>query len=258
MEAAAAEAGGYGDVQTQVSMLELLGLLRAVRCCHAAPPPVHPCQRVSATPSWWSGIDDMHRWQAGALTHAPLAHAQGLASQPQEAPAGGKRKRRADSRTSTPPGYRGGGREPAYSPEPGDGSRVSPASRRAREALDAGGAPAPKRSANNKCEECGTTETPTWRRDGPVLLCNACGLRRKKNPQRLQQQQAAAAVRAAAAAAAEQQHKHVQQHQLHMHAGPPQPWEQPGARHMSDASQEPSMSHHHHHIQHSPSPQPGP
>ena len=25
-------------------------------------------------------------------------------------------------------------------------------------------------------------ETPTWRRWGPTLLCNACGLRRKKNP----------------------------------------------------------------------------
>lgn len=33
-----------------------------------------------------------------------------------------------------------------------------------------------------QCEECGTTETPTWRRWGPTLLCNACGLRRKKNP----------------------------------------------------------------------------
>ncbi len=59
------------------------------------------------------------------------------------------------------------------------------ASRRGRDGngeADAGGAPAAKRSANNKCEECGTTETPTWRRWGPTLLCNACGLRRKKSP----------------------------------------------------------------------------
>lgn len=63
---------------------------------------------------------------------------------------------------------------------------------------EAGAAPAPKRSANNKCEECGTTETPTWRRWGPTLLCNACGLRRKKSPRsaaaRQQQPPAAAPV----------------------------------------------------------------
>ena len=118
---------------------------------------------------------------------------QGLAGQPQQAEAqgsGGKRKRRA----GTPPGGRRG-REAGHSPEPGEtGSRLSSGSR----AGTGSGGPPPKRSSNNKCEECGTSETPTWRRDGPTLLCNACGLRRKKNPNRgllQQQQQAAAAAR---------------------------------------------------------------
>jgi GATA zinc finger len=28
------------------------------------------------------------------------------------------------------------------------------------------------------CAQCGETNTPTWRRAGGQLLCNACGLRR--------------------------------------------------------------------------------
>ncbi len=28
------------------------------------------------------------------------------------------------------------------------------------------------------CAVCGETQTPTWRRAGGQLLCNACGLRR--------------------------------------------------------------------------------
>ena len=63
------------------------------------------------------------------------------------------------------------------------------------------GAPQPKRAANNKCEECGTTETPTWRRWGPTLLCNACGLRRKKSPKSSAAARAPQPQPAAAAAA---------------------------------------------------------
>ncbi|BDA42199.1 hypothetical protein COCOBI_03-0860 [Coccomyxa sp. Obi] len=106
-------AGGnpYGDMQQQVNMLELLGLLRAGLAGQGAAP------EAQAT--------------------AP------------------KRKRRSDAAAS---GRRNGGETDA-------------------------GPPPPKRAANNnKCEECGTTETPTWRRWGPTLLCNACGLRRKKSP----------------------------------------------------------------------------
>lgn len=103
---------------------------------------------------------------------------QGLAGKgaaPEAQTAAPKRKRRSDAPTS---GRRDGG-----------------------EGLDPG-APQPKRAAsNNKCEECGTTETPTWRRWGPTLLCNACGLRRKKSPKsagaRAVQPPAAAAAAAA-------------------------------------------------------------
>ncbi|CAL8468110.1 g7649 [Coccomyxa elongata] len=130
-------AGGnpYGDVQQQVNMLELLGLLRA-----------------------------------GLVGKGAAAEAQTAAP---------KRKRHSDRPAS--------GRR--------DGGEADP------------GAPQPKRAAsNNKCEECGTTETPTWRRWGPTLLCNACGLRRKKSPKsavaRATQPPAAAAATAAFQAAA--------------------------------------------------------
>ena len=57
------------------------------------------------------------------------------------------------------------------------------AARAGPSAAAAGQAPSQRRGAANKhqvCSECGTDTTPTWRRNGPALLCNACGLRRRK------------------------------------------------------------------------------
>jgi membrane protease subunit (stomatin/prohibitin family) len=69
--------------------------------------------------------------------------------------------------------------------EDAGGSSASAASGDAARGGPGAGAPAApqRRSAANKhqvCSECGTDTTPTWRRNGPALLCNACGLRRRK------------------------------------------------------------------------------
>lgn len=122
------------------------------------------------------GIDceDLH---STAVCDVHLAFfLQGLAGQGGEQPSPSKRKRRADS----PPGER---RSRGRADESGE-NQSARRSARDRDGAEpaAFGGPASKRPSNNKCEECGTTETPTWRRWGPTLLCNACGLRRKKNP----------------------------------------------------------------------------
>lgn len=44
------------------------------------------------------------------------------------------------------------------------------------------------------CAECGTTNTPTWRRSGRRLMCNACGLRRSRSMRSARQNANAAAA----------------------------------------------------------------
>ncbi len=31
------------------------------------------------------------------------------------------------------------------------------------------------------CAKCGKTETPTWRRAGKLIFCNACGLKHQRS-----------------------------------------------------------------------------
>lgn len=43
------------------------------------------------------------------------------------------------------------------------------------------------------CAACGETQTPTWRRAGGQLLCNACGLRRYRQMAKSDKKAAASA-----------------------------------------------------------------